>query len=801
MSVKRILSSYLLILAILTTGSVPIRALQAEANSESRKTSEAIAAIEKELEERRIKYGIPGLALVIVQDDKVIYSKGQGFKDLENKSPVGPDTQFAIGSATKAFTGLSVLISQDQKKLSLSDSPKKYLPYFRLSDKDADENITVRDLLTHSSGLNRTDLAMITGKLNRQELIRVAGEAKPSAGFRKAFLYQNIMYAAAGEVVATVQKKSWEDFVRKDIFPVLGMRNSTMTTAEMSNAKDFSFGYDFNFETKINRRLPFRDILEVAPAGSINSSANDMANWLRFILNGGVIGNKRVVSEESFREWIKPQTPITADMSYGLGWFIQKWNGETVVQHGGNIDGFNSLVAMIPEKKLGFVLLTNVTSSPIGGEMMPIIWKELLGVKPVGDSDESSFAIADVESRKEAGAYFLKEAGFNIMISFSEGALRMTVPGQPTYELQKISPRKYKLVGAPEGFFISFKDDSAFLEQPQGNFSLTKVIEKPEDSTERNPANELIGQYSPSTGGIVISISETDDKVSMTVPGQPPYELIQKNGDLFTSPGLPESFAVRAERDSGGKVVAITLIQPNGEFRMERVGGVAKVDNPSADSIIAKAISALGGEAAWKSLDSRIVELEIDFENQGVKGSGTTHARQPFLYASKTEMFALGRKIGDAFEYLNGSGGGAITSFLPPEIHGVSRLAELKTEYGFYGLLDAINGTHLSVLGSEKIREEEVWVVEFKSAGGSNYRMYFSKNTSLPVRRFSTVSSSTSTIKLPVTVDYSDYREIDGVKIPFRTLTASPSMGNIVTTIKSVVHNVKIPDETFFPKR
>jgi hypothetical protein len=287
----------------------------------------------------------------------------------------------------------------------------------------------------------------------------------------------------------------------------------------------------------------------------------------------------------------------------------------------------------------------------------------------------------------------------------------------------------------------------------------------------------------------------------MTVPGQPPYELIQKNGDLFTSPGLPESFAVRAERDSGGKVVAMTLIQPNGEFRMERVGGVAKVDNPSADSIIAKAISALGGEAAWKSLDSRIVELEIDFENQGVKGSGTTHARQPFLYASKTEMFALGRKIGDAFEYLNGSGGGAITSFLPPEIHGVSRLAELKTEYGFYGLLDAINGTHLSVLGSEKIREEEVWVVEFKSAGGSNYRMYFSKNTSLPVRRFSTVSSSTSTIKLPVTVDYSDYREIDGVKIPFRTLTASPSMGNIVTTIKSVVHNVKIPDETFFPKR
>lgn len=803
-SFTRIISSQLLIVAVLLTGLFPINALAVRRELGASELSVALASIEKALEERREKYGIPGLSLVIVHNDKVIYSKGLGFKDLENKKPVTTDTQFAIGSATKAFTGLSVLMSQNEKKLALDDSPKKHLPYFKLFDKEADEKITVRDLLTHSSGLNRTDLAMITGKLNRQELIQVAGEAKPSAGFRKAFLYQNIMYAAAGEVVAKVQGKTWESYVKNNLFPALRLKNSTLSTAEMAKAKDYSFGYDYNFETKQNRKLPFRDILEVAPAGSINSSANDMAQWLRFILNRGSVGGRQLISEATFQEWIKPQMPVTSSMSYGLGWFIQKWNGETIVQHGGNIDGFNSLVATIPEKKLGFALLTNVTSSPIGDEMMPIIFKEILGgTEQAQKSGAETNLVPDVEPEREVGAYLFKEAGFNINISFSEGSLRMTVPGQPTYELQKVGPRKYRLGGAPDGFFITFKDDSAFLEQPQGNYTLTKVVEQPSDQSRNDvddPARELIGDFGPPSGGIVISIKESAGKVTMNVPGQPPYELKQRERNLFYSPGLPEGFGVRAERDTEGKVSAITLIQPNGEFRMNRIADDKKQEAPSAESVVAKAIDAMGGEERWRSLRSRVTEFEVDFENQGVKGSGRSYAKTPYLFASTTELFALGRKIANAFEYLNSSGGGAITSFLPTEIHGENRLAELRVENGFYGLLDAIKDVQLSLIGSEKIREEDAWVVGFKPKVGSEYRIYFSKKTHLPIRRFGTVSSSTSTIKLPVTVDYSDYRKQDGIMVPFRTLTVSPSMGNVVTLVKKIDHDVTIPDETFFPK-
>jgi len=169
--------------------------------------SKQLKTIEDKVEARRKELGIPGISLVIVKDDRIIYMKGLGYKDYENKIAVTPDTQFAIGSATKAFTALSVLMAMDEGKLSLEDSPKKYLPYFKMYDPETDKNIQIRDLLSHASGLNRTDLAMITGKLNRKELIQVAAQAKPTAKLREKWQYQNLMFTAAGEIASVVENK------------------------------------------------------------------------------------------------------------------------------------------------------------------------------------------------------------------------------------------------------------------------------------------------------------------------------------------------------------------------------------------------------------------------------------------------------------------------------------------------------------------------------------------------------------------------------------------------------------------
>ena len=396
-SLFRLIYASLCVFALLTA-SVPAGVAQSAARLGSSTDSTyaaGLARIEEKTEARRKELGIPGMSLVIVKDDKIIYVKGLGYKDLEKKIAVTPDTEFAIGSATKAFTALAILMSQDEGKLSLDDSPKKYLSYFRMYDPDADKNITIRDLLTHSSGLNRRDVARPTGKLTRTELIKAAAEAHPTAKLREKFQYQNLMFAASGEIVAAVQNTPWEKFVPQRILKPLGMYNTTMSLNEMEKVADKSFGYGFSFDTMQTVKLPYRDIVEVAPAGSINSSARDMAQWLRFVLGGGSIDGKRLVSEKSFDEWLKPQINVNAagTVQYGLGWFLQEWNGMKVVQHSGNIDGFNSLVAMIPEKKLGFVMLTNVSASNLGVELMPIVWQNILGgrtsediAKSVGDS-------------------------------------------------------------------------------------------------------------------------------------------------------------------------------------------------------------------------------------------------------------------------------------------------------------------------------------------------------------------------------------------------------------------------------
>lgn len=337
-TLSRSFLSFLLLFSLFTLSLPQIGYAQTGTQTAAVDYSKQLQAIEEKVEARRKELGIPGMSLVIVKDDKVIYIKGLGYKDFENKVAVTPDTQFAIGSATKAFTALSVLMTADEGKLALNDSPKKLLPYFKMYDADTDKNITIRDLMSHSSGLNRTDLAMITGMLNRAELIEVAAQAKPTAKLREKFQYQNIMFAAAGELVTQAQKEPWEKFVPQRIFAPLGMTNSNMSMKQMAKAKDHSLGYNYNFDTKETTKLPFRDIDEVAPAGSINSSARDMAEWIRFVMNGGTVNGNRLVSEANFAEWIKPQMKVSAAMDYGLGWFLQKWNGHTVVQHGGNID-------------------------------------------------------------------------------------------------------------------------------------------------------------------------------------------------------------------------------------------------------------------------------------------------------------------------------------------------------------------------------------------------------------------------------------------------------------------------------
>ncbi len=793
--IYRYLLSLPLVFALFTLSLPQLGYAQTSATQTASDYSKQLSEIEAKIEKRRQELGIPGMSLVIVKDDKVIYSKGLGYKDFEKKIAATPDTQFAIGSATKAFTALSVLMSQDDGKLSLDDSPKKHLPYFKMKDADTDKNMTVRDLMDHSSGLNRTDLAMITGKLNRQELIRVAGEAQPMAKLNEKWFYNNIMFAAAGEITAKTNNTTWEKYVPARIFAPLGMTNSNMSIKEMEKAKDFSYGYDYNFDTKITRRLPFRPIDDVGPAGSINSSANDMAKWIRFVMNGGTIADKRLVSEKGYTEWTKPQNNITPNgkMTYGLGWFLQDWNGMKVVQHGGNIDGFNSMVAMIPEKKIGFVMLTNVTGSSLGNELMTIIFEGILG----NPNPPKDVAVNDLQ--KEVGKYSL--SGTEVEVKIDGEKLLAVVPGQPTYTLENVGGRRYKLKEI-DGFFVIFKDDAATFEQPNGTFDLQKLGAKTGIKTS-DSAKELIGKYAMPDNKGTVEIKEVGDKVTFNIDGQQPYALSEKGKDEFNLSPLPPTHFLKVKRDSSNKIVSVVVTQPEGDFEFKRTDGMA-TDKPKimVDELIAKTIEAAGGESNWKKITSRVTVADMDAIHQGVKGSATSYAKFPNKSASETVFTAVGKVIGKGWEFFDGTKGETEYTFFPVEKYSGKQLEDARLNSDFYSLLDwKTNYKTVEVKGIEKVGDEECYAVEFTPEKGTKVTEYYSTKSFLMLKRKGVSASSTSENTQPYTIVFSDYRGIDGIKLPFKSINTTPGMGDIIMIVKSVKHNVKIDDKMFVPKK
>ena len=762
-----------------------------------------LAEIEKAIEQKRQELSIPGLSLVIVKDGKIIYLKGLGYKNFERKVPVTPNTLFAIGSATKAFTSMLALMSADEGKLSLEDSPKKFLPYFKLRDPDADARITIRDLLSHRSGLNRTDLAMVSGALNREELIQVAAMAKATAKLGEKFQYQNVMYAAAGEAVARAENSTWDKLIATKIFRPLGMMSSDTTVPAMQKAPDFSYGYDYNASTKVTRRLPQREIDAAAPAGAINSSARDMAQWLRFMLSGGVVNGKRLVSEKNFNEAVTKQINIAGSVDYGFGWFLRQWNKHKVVEHGGNIDGFNSQVAFMPDQKLGFALLTNVTASAIGPFAMNTVWKNL--VKDPKANEEKSTAAAG-DPKQEVGRYGLAPSLFEVTLK--DGKLVLTVPGQSPYPLENLGGRRYKLSEpAPPGFYATFRptkgkesESEMFLEQPQGNLVLPKDNGAPASTANaKGDAGLLapvVGSYESESSKQVIEIALRDGKVCLVVPGQPPYPLTESEKNKLRTPGLPEAYWIDVTRDESGKVAGIALNQPEGRFSFRKLTSATGLI--SVDELIGKMIAAYGGEANMRKHSSSVTEVDIDMENQGVQAEGEIRARAPNMTASDMRLKALGKQIGTISSYFDGQNGGELVSFAPEEVYTGKRLDDIRLGADFYEVLNwKKNYKTIDVKRVAKVGDEEAYVVVRKGERGTPITDYVSTKTFLLIKRESIVSSETSGVELPVTQTFSDYRLVDGVMVPFTQISNNIANGNIVMKVKDVKFDVTIPDSVF----
>lgn len=323
---------------------------------------------------------IPGIGVAVVRDGQVIVLDVRGLRDVEHRLPVTLDTVFPIGSCTKAFTAMAAGIAQDEGVLSLDDAPRRWLPYFQMKDPEANAQVTLRDLLSHRTGLRAyADLAATPHVLSREDYVRAAAGATPAAKFRTAFQYSNAMVTAAGEAVAHAYRMPWEKVIETRIFAPLGMTASRASALALG--RDGTIGYAWDGTAWKAAPVP-EGLHAMAPAGAIASSTKDMASWLLLLTRGGVVGDRRLVSTATFDQLIAPTTRINDTMSYALGWVVYDWNGHRVVEHNGGSDGLSALVSFLPDRHAGFVVLANASPTALtkigalAAELWPLILDE-----------------------------------------------------------------------------------------------------------------------------------------------------------------------------------------------------------------------------------------------------------------------------------------------------------------------------------------------------------------------------------------------------------------------------------------
>lgn len=558
------------------------------------------------------EWSAAGVTIAVVEKNKVLLAKGYGYKDYENKVPVTENTLFAIGSCTKAFTSSLLSFPMKDGKLNLDKPVNSYLPELRFIKDEMTNNITTRDMMCHRTGLPRHDLAWYSAKTRRDSLLYIIRYFEPSAPLRQTWQYNNFMFLAQGLLAEKLSGKTWEELIKEKIFTPLGMNASNTSMNDHQKAPDFSYGYREE-EGKVIK-MKFMNIDAIGPAGSINSNAKDMANWVMLWVNGGKFNGKEILTSSYCNEAISSQMVINGKLptreqpdvymnNYGFAWFLGSYRGHYRVEHGGNIDGFSSNTSFYPSDSIGVFVSVNQNGSPLPGIIRNTIVDRLLGLKfrdwhriQKEAADKAKAAAKDLVKKDSAqqkkgtkpshsivdytGIY--KNDGYGAITIFQD---KDSLKG--TYNGLKFKLNHYHFdyfnfafaadeadideENAMKGLFtINVKGEIESLKLPLET-SVDEIVFKKEVvaiEVKKEDLEKFVGEYELS--GATVKVYLRGEKTLMVlVPGQPDYEMIPVKENIFNFKAL-SGYSVQFEKDEKGNVSSMSFIQPNGTFKAKR---------------------------------------------------------------------------------------------------------------------------------------------------------------------------------------------------------------------------------------
>lgn len=550
-------------------------------------------------------WGVRGAAIAVVHDGDVVFSQGIGERDAEHDLPVTEHTLFPLASVTKAFTTMSLAVLADDGLLDWDTPVREYLPEFRLWDQFATERMTPRDLVTHRSGLPRHDMMWYHSDATREELVRRLRYLEPTTDFRSFWQYQNLMYMTAGYLAGRVAGSSWEDLVRRRIFEALGMASSMFSVTTAQQTPDFSLPYMQKNRAVV--RIPFYEEQQaLGPAGAIVSNVVDMSRWLLLHLHKGRIGEHRVVSAGQIAQMHTAQIvssnpsrfPELAAQSYALGWYVQPYRGHHMLYHSGNIDGFSTLCAFLPDDNVGVVALTNMKSNPapyilswnvfdrfLGLDTVPWTaryradWKELERARQQGRARNLRERVRRTRPshplRDYAGTYAHPGYGeARVDLEGSRLVVRYNTLELPLrhyhYDIFEMTSEQFD-----QSMKVQFTTDirgriarfTAPLE-PTGHDIV--FVRQPDDRM-KDPSflKRFAGAYD--FMGLTVVVALEGDVLRIAIPGQPEYRLEPLEGTEFACRDV-SSVSVRFAEDASGGASEVAIDQPPGLFLARRIG-------------------------------------------------------------------------------------------------------------------------------------------------------------------------------------------------------------------------------------
>lgn len=767
------------------------------------------------IETRRQEQEVAGAAIVVVQGDRVIVARGLGARRLDPAEPATDDTVFAVGSVTKQFTAVAVALAVTEGKLAFDDHPRRFVPGFRLQDPDADARLNMIDLLAHRSGLERSDLTWLAAPFTQAEMFELAFRAKPAAKLRERFLYNNTMYALAGAVAAAAYATTYDRFVSERMLRPLGMTSSTLALDGLTASPNRAFGY--SNATGAPKPVQPVDLGSIAAAGSLNSTARDMGQWLRFLNARGQLKDGPQIAPAVFAKLFEPQQATGRDTAYGLGFVLETKAGVLVAWHGGNVPGFTAHVVHVPERGLSFALLTNQDSSQLGSIAQELFWE--LVVRP-----ELPVALEMARPRPEpapttparpiapdrlVGQYFATQGG-TFDVRQVDGALVAVFEGQPPYPLKTSGDNLYTL-SSLNGYSIRFSEPdklpgriTALLRQPPAHPGGNVVYLLIDDAwlaaardKHRGANADLIGRYHSADRAVMLEIVPHENDVVMLVTGQPPYRLVKSGDSAFKLEGLPDTHSLHVARPSGSRFVTLTLQQPNVRIDLNAAASVAAGDAEHARGLLERTAAAMGGQTVLDRLVSKIAIGRASAPTHGIEGRSEERVALG-RKAEVLELGAFGKIVFSVHAVTNDARSAYVLRGSAPEA-ATGKALEAARFFAVPHPLHRWKERYATVatVGETTVQNQRAFIVALAPPGLAPLKLYIAADSHLILREEVPSYIGDKLQPTPTDVDYGDYRAIDGVMTPFLATVVAPILGTISVAYASVVYNAPVDPALF----